>query len=276
MEELSSFSFPKKSISPECEHPVDQICLPCMKRSLQAQLDGLITGAFTCPLCKMPMSDRDVQRWAKPKVFHRYKYLQTRRTLAEHPNFIWCSNPRCEGGQVHAAGAASPIMTCKYCHARTCFTHQRPWHEGSTCYEFDHPEVVLRRDEVTAIKRKLRERTGPGEGVVRAIADKKTRAKPERLRRSQRTKERRRKKEEKRREERARLKRLEQEQTEQLERLQEERRGEAYVRRTTKVCPGGRCGYRVYKIGGCSHMFCSHCHNNWCWNCGQRSNGCRC
>ncbi|KAL4968264.1 uncharacterized protein BDV14DRAFT_167630 [Aspergillus stella-maris] len=35
-------------------------------------------------------------------------------------------------------------MTCRDCRAKTCFTHKCPWHEGLTCYEFDHPKRAMR------------------------------------------------------------------------------------------------------------------------------------
>ncbi|KAL4916605.1 hypothetical protein BDW62DRAFT_185989 [Aspergillus aurantiobrunneus] len=259
LEELPSSSFPKKPISPGCDHPASQICLPCLERSLEAQLDGLVVQGFTCPLCKMPISDRDAQRWAKPEVFNRYKRLLERRALTEDPNFIWCSNPRCDKGQTHIAGATSPIIICKYCHTRTCFTHQRPWHEGMTCYEFDHPEVIGKGDEAAASNKGTGKRISADEAVAgqlksgklngpsRTIADQKTRAKRRVLVAKQKAEERRREQEEERR-------RKKDQRNELLQRREEERRGEALVNRTSRACGG--CGYRVTKIGGCSHMVC--------------------
>ncbi|KAL3496226.1 hypothetical protein BJX62DRAFT_135675 [Aspergillus germanicus] len=283
LEELRSSSFPGTPITPWCEHPAGQICKPCLKRSLQAQLEGMGNEGFACPICKKPMPEGDVQRWAKPDVVRRYNSIRTRKTLANDPNFIWCSNPKCGGGQIHASGAESPIMTCMYCHARTCFTHQRPWHEGLTCYEYDHPEVVIEREErerreESAAQRKLQQQVEADEVLARELeaadnkdhrrreadrkkAVEKRAAKQEADRRARQAKEERRRREELERRQR------EDRQRERQKRLDEERLGEAEVRGTSKVCPGRGCSYRVYRDGGCRHITCTRCKQEWCWEC---------
>ncbi|KAL2830855.1 hypothetical protein BDW59DRAFT_158291 [Aspergillus cavernicola] len=277
LEELPLSSFPKKPITRACEHPAGQICKPCLKRSLQAQLDGLGNQGFTCPLCKKPLSEHDVQTWANPEIVRRHNSLQTRKTLANDPKFIWCSNPKCKGGQIHESGAGSPIMTCMYCHARTCFTHQRPWHEGMTCYEFDHPEVVSAREEreqeeKATIKRKRQEAMEADEAFARELEaaeasnlrhKKNAAAKREIERRAQQQREEQRRKEEQEKWQR------EARQRERMKRLTEERLGEAEVRGTSKVCPGRGCAYRVYRDGGCRHITCTRCGQEWCWECLQ-------
>ncbi|KAL5336369.1 hypothetical protein BJX70DRAFT_283228 [Aspergillus crustosus] len=278
LEELPSSSFPKHPISPGCEHPLGQICQPCLKRSLQAQLDDGADRRFSCPLCRQPMSERDVKRWAKPEVVRRYNSIRTRKSLAADPNFIWCSNPNCKGGQVHISGAQSPIMTCIYCRSRTCFTHQRPWHEGMTCYDFDHPEVVIeqerrQRNEEAATRRKIQMQLEEDEAIAqelgakdlrRSKADEKARkkavAREQAERRAQKAKEERRRKEDEKR-------RDEDRQKNRLRRLEEERLGEAEVRGTSKECPGSGCAYRIYRDGGCRHITCTRCGHEWCWEC---------
>eukprot|EP01098_Paradermamoeba_levis_P013503 TRINITY_DN616_c0_g1_i2.p1 TRINITY_DN616_c0_g1~~TRINITY_DN616_c0_g1_i2.p1 ORF type:complete len:310 (-),score=67.76 TRINITY_DN616_c0_g1_i2:81-1010(-) len=42
----------------------------------------------------------------------------------------------------------------------------------------------------------------------------------------------------------------------------------------TKSCP--RCGQRIEKNGGCSHMHCAHCQLDFCWRCRQSYNGTHC
>ncbi|CEL08788.1 hypothetical protein ASPCAL11933 [Aspergillus calidoustus] len=262
LEELRSSSFPGVPITPWCEHPAGQICKPCLKRSLQAQLEGMGNEGFACPICKKPMSEGDVQKWAKPDVVRRYNSIRTRKTLADDPNFIWCSNPKCGGGQIHASGAESPIMTCMYCHARTCFTHQRPWHEGLTCYEYDHPEVVIEREErerreEAAAQRELQQQVEADEVLARELeaADNKNHrrrevdrkktaekraAKQEADRRARQAKEERRRREEQERRQR------EDRQRDRQKRLDEERLGEAEVRGTSK---GWRLqAYHLHKV----------------------------
>jgi len=67
----------------------------------------------------------------------RYSEFMKLNSIRVQPNFRWCSNPDCKFGQVHYGGDSQPQMTCKECSFLTCFTHQRPWHKGQTCKEFD-------------------------------------------------------------------------------------------------------------------------------------------
>lgn len=153
----------------ECEHPAGQVCRPRLERSLQVQLDQDVIQGFGCPLCKKPMFDRDAKCWAKPQVFQRYQRLRTRRALNEDPNFVWCSNPRCEEGQVHTSGPKSPMMTCKKCRTRTCFTHQRPWHEGMTCFEYDNPRVMIKQTQGDGTRRKRQRKNNTDDAVPRKL-----------------------------------------------------------------------------------------------------------
>ncbi|KAL3473969.1 hypothetical protein BJX99DRAFT_232452 [Aspergillus californicus] len=250
--------FPEAPISPECEHPAGQMCMPCLGQSLQAQLDELDDRGFICPLCKKSMSEKNVQLWAAPEVLHRYNILRTRRTLASDPNFIWCSNPRCDDGQTRASGAKTPIMICTHCGTRTCFTHQRPWHEGMTCEEFDNPELVIEQQSQRG-RKKATAGADPKRKVYQTRARTLEAAKPREVR-PRKAKEKSQKKrvaqkeaeEQKRKEKEEKRRQLE----ERWSRLREERLGEAEVRRTTKKCPGINCAYRIYKTGGCSHMTC--------------------
>ncbi|KAL2812343.1 hypothetical protein BDW59DRAFT_167837 [Aspergillus cavernicola] len=167
-------SFSEKPITQECEHPAGQICKPCLERSLQAQLDELSDQGFTCLLCRKQMSEQDLQTWANPEILHRYDALRTRKALGDNPNFIWCSSLNCERGQIHASGAESPIVTCIYCGARTCFTHQRPWHDEMTCYEFDHPALAIaqekqERNEKTATKVRPEKQTRAAKALDRKL-----------------------------------------------------------------------------------------------------------
>ncbi|KAJ1308384.1 hypothetical protein OPQ81_004090 [Rhizoctonia solani] len=67
---------------------------------------------------------------------NRYKQLKAQINLKSHPNFVWCANPSCGQGKIHKEGSAVPVVTCEHCHARSCFTHQVPWHLGLTCEQY--------------------------------------------------------------------------------------------------------------------------------------------
>lgn len=51
--------------------------------------------------------------------------------------------------------------------------------------------------------------------------------------------------------------------------VEEAKASTAMIRRETKPCP--KCGVRIYKIDGCSQMFCTQetCHTAWDWNTGH-------
>jgi hypothetical protein len=42
---------------------------------------------------------------------------------------------------------------------------------------------------------------------------------------------------------------------------------EHYARQTGRPCPG--CGILTEKNGGCNHMTCPQCKQEWCWICGD-------
>lgn len=44
--------------------------------------------------------------------------------------------------------------------------------------------------------------------------------------------------------------------------------------KSTQVCPS--CGIRTEKDGGCNHMTCRKCGQEWCWNCGAEFGTCDC
>ena len=88
--------------------------------------------------------------------WHSYEALLLRKELENDERFVWCKNPQCKSGQVHKGGStypfmlpsfpcllliptqeSRPVVICTTCHARSCFKHDRPWHDGMTCDEFD-------------------------------------------------------------------------------------------------------------------------------------------
>lgn len=270
-----------------------RICTTCLSRHLDVQLNESGPNNLTCPICLALMSHSDVRKWASQQTFSRYDSLKTRAAVSSDPNFIWCRNPRCGSGQVHTSGPSSPIVVCQACGTRTCFNHPNAeWHEGLTCHEFDHPEAAEERrrreaEELEALARQhqeeedqIRRRIQEDEKVARKI-DAEQRRKMPRAHKLQKEKaskrpqqqqeaelnrqaeetrrqkareheqtQRRKQREEKARQARAR-------EAERARRRNEEQKGEAEVLRTSKLCPGKGCSYRIYKIDGCKHMTCT-------------------
>jgi hypothetical protein len=57
--------------------------------------------------------------------------------LGGMPNFYYCLSPSCDSGQIHDGGADAPILRCNKCGFKSCVVHNRKWHEGLTCGEYD-------------------------------------------------------------------------------------------------------------------------------------------
>lgn len=277
LETLQWTFFPDQNITSSCNHTTpDQICKGCLAHHLRLQLESNGLNRLTCPLCNNVLSYNEIQRWASPDVFSRIDSLQVRQALSQDQNFLWCSNPSCNSGQIHSAGASSPIMTCFHCGARTCFTHQLPWHEGLTCLEFDHPEVAEARErteasQIAAIDRKRKqweEQVWQQIQSDEALARKLARQEEYDERQYQYNQEEASRKQKaaiqaiRAEEERQYRRKLEEQQkqraehTERVKRRQEEQLGAAEVCRSSKQCPGDNCAYRVFRDGGCKHMTC--------------------
>ncbi|KAG9293823.1 hypothetical protein G9A89_019161 [Geosiphon pyriformis] len=129
------FVFPK--ISASCVH--FDICEICIRRQIEIEVNskGEVIK-ITCPKyrCNSVLSYDDVKRLASVKIFERYDNLLLRIAISKLEDFRWCKNPECGSGQEHSSGDEQPIMTCHACGAKSCFTHDVPWHEGLKCDEF--------------------------------------------------------------------------------------------------------------------------------------------
>ncbi|KAL2008624.1 hypothetical protein VTN00DRAFT_6818 [Thermoascus crustaceus] len=275
LETLSPSSFPSESITSACDHSargnVDKrICTTCLSHHLDVQLNESGPNHLTCPICLALMTYSDVRKWASQRTFSRYDSLKTRAAVSSDPNFIWCRNPRCGSGQMHTSGPSSPIVICQACGTRACFNHPNAeWHEGLTCHEFDHPEAAeeRRRREAEELEALARQQQEEEDRIRRRIQEDEKKEKASKRPRQQQEAERNRQVEEARRqkareEEQTQRRKQREEETrqarakeaERARRRNEEQKGEAEVLRTSKLCPGKGCSYRIYKIDGCKHM----------------------
>ena len=71
------------------------------------------------------------------KLVERYDKYVLHRQLEQMDEFIWCSNPLCNIGQLSVGGALNNIVTCNNCHQKTCFIHKVQWHSSLTCEQYD-------------------------------------------------------------------------------------------------------------------------------------------
>ncbi|CAH1756875.1 2313_t:CDS:2, partial [Entrophospora sp. SA101] len=126
-----------QEITSECKH--NDACPVCIKRHIEAELNskGDIVQV-RCPKsrCTTELTFDDVRRLATKELFERYDTLLLRNAIRKLPDFRWCKAPKCGSGQEHTTGDRLPIMTCSACSAKSCFTHDVPWHQGLTCAQF--------------------------------------------------------------------------------------------------------------------------------------------
>lgn len=134
--------FPVKPPTPVCQHE-GGICLPCLQSHISTEIsgkggvDGVVCPA---PNCSEVMDYHEIKFWSDNSTFARYDRILMRRALGVEEDFVLCTRPGCDAGQIHSEGVSAPIVTCYVCHHRTCFMHQIPWHDGYTCDEWDQRE----------------------------------------------------------------------------------------------------------------------------------------
>lgn len=66
-----------------------------------------------------------------------YANRATDNAIDHIPNLFRCPDPKCNYGQLHDTGDASPIVTCYNCRKRFCFRHKVLWHKTLSCEEYD-------------------------------------------------------------------------------------------------------------------------------------------
>ncbi|KAE9380095.1 hypothetical protein N431DRAFT_394595 [Stipitochalara longipes BDJ] len=115
------------------------------KKVINSQLLTISWDRIGCPLDGHHLSADIVRKFLDPAALTKYNNFVELRPIRNDPNFRWCANPKCQSGQIHKGGEVQPKMVCKECLSLTCFTHERAWHWGQTCKEFDehlNPEFV--------------------------------------------------------------------------------------------------------------------------------------
>ncbi|KAF8603503.1 hypothetical protein BDV93DRAFT_523278 [Ceratobasidium sp. AG-I] len=142
-------SFPIRPPTNECTHQ-STVCAACLEQHISHAV--LTDGSTTVPcpeaLCGQTLEYDDVIRGAKNDklCLARYETLLLRRMLENEPNFVWCKVATCGWGQVHESGDDAPIVICQTCQARSCFTHDVPWHTDLTCDQYDTQQAEQERE----------------------------------------------------------------------------------------------------------------------------------
>ncbi|KAI1260304.1 hypothetical protein F5Y18DRAFT_259881 [Xylariaceae sp. FL1019] len=281
--------YPTSPISPTCDHET-QCCRACIATHLTSRLDSGGLQSLSCPQCQAVLSYTSVREYASPDTFTQYDRLLMRDGLSAEPNFCWCT-AGCGSGQLHREGHASPLMICNNCGRITCFTHQRPWHHGLTCREFDGDDASEEGATVSPVgsmQQALDSLWGTERQTVtiggitrletnqelgdRLLAELLTRededlqrqreqdAENQRLNREDIERQRQARDHERWMEEQRALREeaRRQQQREDAKRRRDEAATEAALSRISKVCPNTSCGARIEKTSGCDHMTCKY------------------
>ncbi|KAI3537551.1 hypothetical protein CSPX01_10139 [Colletotrichum filicis] len=250
-------SFPVLSVTPTCTHP-PEACLECLRMSIKSDLNSKLWTDIQCPECRELLEYVDIQKYADEETFARYEALALRAAMAEADKFIWCT-ANCGSGQLHDTGADQPIVTCLHCGQRSCFSHNVTWHENLSCQELDallqDPEnfrsrIEMEHDEFDSARQAQ-------EAADRAMAQG---LMAEQQAEIQQNEARERAERERARKAVALARKV------AARRKAEEEQSRVTVNRTTKPCPG--CGWAIEKNSGCSHMTCSKCKHEFCYECG--------
>jgi E3 ubiquitin-protein ligase RNF14 len=135
-----------------------KVCAGCFASWIASALDSKGWRHIGCPEsnCRTMLDHVEVQLYAAPEVFQKYLLpsavstsntanalfrfdaLSMRDALNDDPDFRWCLRPGCNSGQIHDGAVDDPRSVCNDCGFAVCIKHERAWHEGETCEEYDY------------------------------------------------------------------------------------------------------------------------------------------
>ncbi|KAF2192323.1 hypothetical protein K469DRAFT_735382 [Zopfia rhizophila CBS 207.26] len=156
-ESRSLHRFPKRPPTASCVHEVNT-CWHCLRGWIRSEFESKIWDQISCPECSTRMQYEDIREFAPSEVFRRYDRLSTKAALESIPGFRWCIAKGCRSGQVHDESTFAPKFRCISCHYEHCITHNRRWHKGETCAEYDYrTDRRLKKAEEEASNKLIRE-----------------------------------------------------------------------------------------------------------------------
>ncbi|KAF2815032.1 uncharacterized protein BDZ99DRAFT_189117 [Mytilinidion resinicola] len=149
--------FPTCAPTSSCTHDA-QTCTRCLRQWITSEFEGKVWDQIDCPECRERMQYEDMKQFAPSSIFRKYDRLSTKAALEAIPGFHWCPSKNCTSGQVHDSGYESPKFECIACQRRYCVVHNRRWHEGETCAEFDYrTDGTQKMEEERASERLIQE-----------------------------------------------------------------------------------------------------------------------
>lgn len=134
-ENRSLSHFPSFPPTAQCVHDVE-VCRRCLRTWIGTTFASKLWDEINCPTCSERLDFENVRESAPSEVFRKYEKLSTKATLEAIPGFHWCITKGCKSGQV--IGEASAKFRCVKCKKTYCIEHNRLWHKGETCKEYDY------------------------------------------------------------------------------------------------------------------------------------------
>lgn len=121
-----------------CSHD-NHVCLKCFDSHISARISDGIIGNINCPIedCNISFSGYEIFEFATRTNADKYAHLNVIKALGNMNDFRWCKAEGCGSGQICVDGDDNPLVTCYACNARSCYTHDGPWHPDETCAEYD-------------------------------------------------------------------------------------------------------------------------------------------
>ncbi|KAI1324223.1 hypothetical protein F5Y16DRAFT_402629 [Xylariaceae sp. FL0255] len=127
--------FQQETLTDRCKHTAT-LCQECVTLSLTSQAANRAMDEITCPECPERLSFEEIQNFASPDIFAKYRKYSIDQLITKVNNFIWCPLG-CGTGTVRAAGEQLTITLCVTCNRQFCARHRVAWHDEYTCSEYD-------------------------------------------------------------------------------------------------------------------------------------------
>ncbi|MCJ1449031.1 MAG: hypothetical protein MMC23_009550 [Stictis urceolatum] len=126
------------------------ICTACARTYVLGAIESEQATTIKCPSCAEMWSLSTVLLYLNPPEQERY----TMAMISTDPKYRKCLAPDCDHGQIHQPGLRKPVVECEKCHAKSCFGHRVPWHEGETCPQYADRLTEERENETEETKKK--------------------------------------------------------------------------------------------------------------------------
>ncbi|KAM4738900.1 E3 ubiquitin-protein ligase RNF14-like [Anableps anableps] len=213
----------------ECDHV---FCRACLSEFCKTQItEGNVLGV-SCPQadCTATPTPSQVKSLVGEELFHRYDCLLLQSTLDCMPDVTYCPRHTC-GSAVILERSSSAAM-CSVCSFAFCANCKKTYHGTNKCYE--EPNIPEENSDDPLISP-----TQPDEGmkgVMEEYANGNRRRRHLLERRYGRK---------------------------MLLYTFEKHVSDKWITANTKPCP--HCFCPIQKAGGCNHMFCTRCNQNFQW-----------